>query len=79
MRFGFSVKEGKISKIAKVAYHGLYQYLRSFMDALSDSANAEIEKTCLEIFNESEKRSIFDKKQDIYSLFAKNFNSSSHN
>jgi hypothetical protein len=60
MKFGFSVNENKIAHVVQVGYYGLFQYMRSFLDSLSDAANVEINKTCMDIFRQSEKKSVFE-------------------
>lgn len=44
--YGFSVQHDKIRPLVRVVYHGLLQYMRSFMDSMTDEASREIERTC---------------------------------
>ena len=52
-KLGFSVNENRIGQVAKVAYYGLYQYMRSFVDSLSELAREEIRRTCLQNLDQS--------------------------
>ena len=56
--YGFSVHKKHISRVAEVAYYGIYQYMRSFLDKTSDAVKQEVNSLCSELFEDTEEQSL---------------------
>lgn len=50
--FGFHVSESRIEYIVERAYTGIIEYMRSFLEKMNRKTQIEIDKKCLNEYNE---------------------------